>query len=360
MTTILYVLIAILLLGILIAVHEWGHFIVARMTGIQVQEFALGFGPKLLGWVGKKSGTKFSLRLIPMGGYCAFYGEDNAEGKTLDDPRAYSRQKVWKRMLSVLMGPGMNFILAFVVLVAFFTLVGAQVPTSAQPFISAVESGTPADQAGLQSGDQIALVNGVNVLDGTTQTLLDALGAYQEGDPPMELEILRGEETVKTQLIPMFDAAESRYRLGVSISANYTFANQRLSLGEAITASWDNCIYAGSMIFNALKDLVTTGAGLDQTAGPVGVVSSITTQVQQGGFNAFINLLVMISINLGIMNLLPIPGLDGSRFLFMLLEAIRRKPIPPQREAMVHLAGYVLLFGIMIFFTFKDVLRLIS
>lgn len=103
---------------------------------------------------------------------------------------------------------------------------------------------------------------------------------------------------------------------------------------------------------------MTTGAGLDQTAGPVGMISMVSNQVQQGGFDSYINLLVVISINLGIMNLLPIPGLDGSRFLFMVVEAIRRKPVPPRREAMVHLTGYVLLLGLMIFFTYKDVLRL--
>ena len=355
--TIFYVLIAILLLGILVTVHEWGHFIAARMTGIAVQEFAVGFGPKLFGWRSRKHDTQFSLRLIPMGGYCAFYGEDDAEGKTVDDPRAYSRQSVWKRMLSVLMGPGMNFVLAFVVLVLFFWIGGAQVPVAAHPFLSAVEAG-PAQEAGLQAGDIIEQINGVNMLDGTTDTLVNAIAAYQAGDAPLRLTVRRGDETFETEVTPFYDAAADRFRMGITVGATYDMETQPMSLGESIAASWHNCVYAGGVIFTALKDLVTTGAGLDQTAGPVGVISMVTTQVQQGGFTTFINLLVVLSINLGIMNLLPIPGLDGSRFLFMVVEAIRGKPVPPRKEAMVHMAGYVLLLGLMIFFTFKDVIRL--
>ena len=121
--TVVSVLVALLLLGILITVHEFGHYIFARMTGIEVMEFAIGFGPKIVGWTGK-SGTKFALRCIPLGGYCAFYGEDDVEGKATNDPRAFGKQPVWKRMLSVLMGPGMNFLLPLVVLVLYFWIGG--------------------------------------------------------------------------------------------------------------------------------------------------------------------------------------------------------------------------------------------
>ena len=123
----MYVLIGILLLGILIAVHEFGHFIAARISGIEVMEFAIGMGPKLIGWTGK-SGTKFSLRAIPLGGFCAFYGEDDVEGKSKDDPRAYNKQNVWKRIFTVAMGPAMNFVLAFAVAFAFFFCLGELVP----------------------------------------------------------------------------------------------------------------------------------------------------------------------------------------------------------------------------------------
>lgn len=355
--TILYILVAILLLGILVTVHEFGHFIAARMTGIEVMEFAIGFGPKLFGWTGKK-GTAFSLRLIPMGGYCAFYGEDDAEGQHIDDPRSYNRQSVWKRMFSVLMGPAMNFILAFVVVVAFYWIGGITEITGYEPYIAEVAGAGPAYTAGLRDGDIIESVNGVNVLDDTTDTLLNAIASYKEGDAPLSMVVRRGETTFETEMTPFWDEELQRFRVGVSIGAVAQTAIRRASFGESVKEGWNWCLYAGGVIITSLKNLVTTGEGLDQTAGPVGVVTMVSQEVQQYGFEAFVNLLVIISINLGIMNLLPIPGLDGSRFLFNVVEAVRRKPIPPQKEAMIHLCGYVLLIGLMIFFTFKDVMRL--
>ena len=338
-------------------VHEFGHFIAARITGIDVMEFAIGFGPKLVGWKGKK-GTDFSIRLIPMGGYCAFYGEDDASGKTADDPRSYSRQNVWKRMFTVLMGPMMNFILAFVVVVAFYFFGGIAEVTGYEPFISEVAGAGPAYSAGLKDGDIIESVDGVNVLDGTTETLLDAIAAYKEGDAPLQMVVRRGEGTFQTEMTPFWDEELQRFRVGVTIGARVLSQTRACSFGEAVTEGWKWCVYASGTIVTALKNLVTTGEGLDQTAGPVGVVTMVSQEVQQYGFEAFVNLLVVISINLGIMNLLPIPGLDGSRILFNIVEAVRRKPIPAQKEAMIHLAGYALLIGLMIFFTFKDVMRL--
>lgn len=354
----MYILIAILLLGILVTVHEAGHFFAARLTGIEVMEFAIGFGPKLLGWKSKKHDTQFSLRLIPMGGYCAFYGEDDAQGKHVNDPRAYSRQSVWKRMLSVAMGPMMNFILAFVVAAVYFWVGGVGEVTGVDPYVAQVAAAGPAYDAGLQDGDVILTINGVDMLDGTTDTLLAAISGYQAGDPPLHMTIRRGQDAFETDMTPFWDAEEGKYRVGVTIGGIYRVQQRPVTLPGALKESWNSCVYAGGLILRALGDLVTTGEGIENTAGPVGVVSMVSEQVSVGGFSAFLNLLVVISINLGIMNALPIPGLDGSRFLFMLVEAIRRKPIAPEKEAMVHLAGMVFLFGVMILFTFKDVMNL--
>ena len=354
----MYVIIALLLLGILITVHEAGHFMAARLTGIEVSEFAIGMGPKLLGWKSKKYDTKFSLRAIPVGGFCAFYGEDDVIGKHSADSRAYNNQPVWKRILTVAMGPMMNFILAFVVTVLFFWIGGIAEVSGIDPYVYQVAAAGPAYSAGLQDGDVIESVNGVNVLDGTTETLLNAIAAYQEGDEPLQMVVRRGDTVFETEMTPFWDEAEGRYRVGVTIAGRYRTVTRACGLGEAIGESWNTCVYAGGMIIGALKDLVTTGAGLDQTSGPVGVVSMVSEEVATGGFEAFINYLVVISINLGIMNLLPIPGLDGSRLIFMLIEAIRRKPVAPQKEAIVHLIGMLFLFAVMIFFTFKDVMNL--
>lgn len=349
---------AILLLGLLITAHEAGHFWAARLAHIDVMEFAIGFGPKLFGWKSKKYDTQFSLRAIPLGGYCAFYGEDDMAGKHSADTRAYTNQPVWRRMFSVLMGPGMNFILALVVAVLYFWLGGLTTVNGVDPYVAQVAAAGPAYSAGLQDNDVIVSINGVNMLDGTTDTLLDTISGYRAGDPPMQLTVRRGDETFETSITPFYDETEGKFRLGVTIGGTFRMEKRRVGFAEAARNAWDSCVYAGGAVLTALKGLVTTGEGFDQTTGPVGVVTIVSQQVKAYGFDAFVDLLVLISINLGIMNLLPIPGLDGSRFLFMLAEAIRHKPVPQQKEAVVHLIGMVFLFGLMIFFTFRDVMNL--
>lgn len=356
--TILYVILAILLLGILVTVHEFGHFMAARLTGIEVNEFAIGFGPKLLGWKSKKYDTQFSLRLIPMGGYCAFYGEDDAQGKTLDDPRAYNRQSVWKRMFTVIMGPLMNFVLAFVVLFGYFMIGGVYDPAPDSLYVYGVDAESPAQAAGILPNDVIIAINGQPVgRELTGESLRTTLDEQAALTGTVSVQVTRDEKTVDLSLTPRFDEASKRYLMGITLS--YDLAGPRTpGIGEAFQLTWYNCVSAGSAITNALKNLVTTGEGFEETGGPVAIIQTVTEQTQTGGLEAYVNLLIIISINLGIMNLLPIPGLDGSRFLFMVVEAVRRKPIAPQKEAMVHLAGMLLLFAIMIFFTFRDVMRI--
>ena len=361
MTTFLYILLALLLLGILITVHEFGHFITARLTGIAVKEFAIGFGPKLISWKGRKHETVYSLRLLPLGGFNAFYGEDDLTGESQADPRALGRQAVWKRMLTILMGPGMNFVLAFVVLVGWLWIGGLESPTAVMPVISEVEAGHPAEAAGLEAGDVILTIDGQDIQDGTMDTLTRVITAWTPESGPMHLVVQRGEETLQIGLSPFWDEQENRWRLGIGIAARVTATEHiRLTLWESVVNAWDSCVYVGGTIIRALRDLVTTGKGLDQTSGPVGTISIISQEVQSGGADAFLNLLVVISINLGLINLLPIPGLDGSRFLFLVLEAIRRKPIPQKVEAAINLTGIALLFGLMIFLTFHDVSNLLK
>lgn len=354
----MYILLALLLLAILVTIHEFGHFLAARLMKIEVREFAVGFGPKLLGRKSRKYGTDFSVRAVPLGGFCAFYGEDDTKGTSRDDPRAFAKQSVWKRLFVILMGPMMNFLLAFVVAAVFYWANGVTVATGVDPYIAGVMAAGPAYSAGMEEGDVVTEVNGANMLDGTMETLLDTIGGWKEGDPPLRMTIRRGEETLRTEMTPVWDEQEKKMRIGVTIGGVYRTEQRRVSFGEGIAESWKLCVNASGAILGALKDLVTTGKGLDQTSGPVGIVSLVSSEVKEGGFSAFIQLLVLISINLGLMNLLPIPGLDGSRLVFGLVEVIRRKPVPPEKEAMVHLVGMVFLFAVMIFFTFKDIMRL--
>ena len=354
----MYIFLAILLLAILIVAHEGGHFWAARWTGIGVREFSVGFGPRLAGWKSRKYETEFSIRAIPLGGFCRFYGEDDTTGEFQDDPRAFANQKLWKRMLVILMGPGMNFILAFVVATVFYWVNGIGVATGVDPYISEVMAAGPAYSAGLQAGDVVEEINGVSMLDGTTDTLINTIAGWKEGDAPLEMTILRNGERTKVSVTPIWDAEAERMRIGVIIGGTYRVEYRPVGFLEGFRYAGEMCWTASGAILSALKNLVTTGEGLDQTAGPVGIVSIVSTEVASGGANAFVQLLALISINLGLMNLLPIPGLDGSRLLFGLIELIRGKPVPPEKEAMVHLVGTVLLFGMLIIFTFKDVARL--
>ena len=371
MSTILYILVAILLLGILIAIHELGHYVTARLTGIPVREFAIGMGPKLWTRTSQKTGIIYSLRAVPMGGFCAFFGEDDPDKNVHNDPRALCKQKLWKRMLMTLMGPMMNFILAFVVLLLFIWIGGMNVakPGSLyQPLISDVVTNGHADASGIRDGDYIAKINGVDTsitaeeLDNANSldTLLfsTSINTWKEGDPPLVFTITRGEETVTAEIEPYYDTEAKKNMIGVTYGyAALEYEHISFDFGESAELAWEEFKFYSTAIFDAVIGLFK-GENLDQVAGPIGTVSIISQEVRDYGFEAFIGLLALISVNLGIMNLLPIPGLDGSRIVFMIIEAIRGKPIPPEKEAIVHLVGFALLFGFMIFISIQDIGRL--
>ena len=348
-----YVLLALLLLGVLITVHEFGHFAAARLCGIPVKEYSIGFGPKLVQWKSKKHETLFSIRPIPLGGYCMFYGDtdDDPDGtKMKNDPRNYNNAAVWKRMLSVFSGPLMNFVLAFLVAIVLMGVYGV---TASTPFVAEVVQGQPAAEAGLLPGDQFVTVRGLDMANATTTDVSNAIGDISAGQA-VEMTILRDGAEMAFTILPEYNEAEARYMIGITIQQGY----QPLPDGLILPAAWNMCREAATVILDALGKLVTTGEGLDQTAGPVGVVQMVAEQTRQGGLEIFLYLMVIISINLGLMNLLPIPGLDGSRLIFMAIEALRRKPVSQKVESMIHLAGYALLLMLMVFFTFKDVLRI--
>ena len=356
--SVLYVLLAILLLAILIVVHEMGHFWAARWMKIDVREFSVGFGPKLVSWKSKKYDTQFAVRGIPLGGYCAFYGEDETAQIDRTDPRLFGNHSVWKRLFVILMGPMMNFLLAFVLATGYYWIGGIGTVAGVDPYISEVMAAGPAYRAGLKSGDVIEEINGRNMLDGTMDTLLQTIATWKEGEAPLVMTVRRGEETLTLEMSPEWDETDEKMRLGVMVGGRYRMEIRPTDFPGAVRESWNLCWYASGAILSALKNLVTTGEGFDQTSGPVGIISIVSTEVRAGGFQAFVELLITISINLGLMNLLPIPGLDGSRLLFGLIEAVRRKPVKPEREAMVNLIGMGLLFAFMIFLTFRDVMNL--
>ena len=362
----MYIVVAILLLAILIMVHEFGHFTAARLMKIDVTEFSIGFGPRLLGWTSRKHETKFSVRAVPLGGYCAFFGEDDAKGITKDDPRAFAKQNVWKRMFVILMGPVMNFVLAFVVTLVFIWCAGINVPVDNEyyPYISEVSEGGAAEAAGAPGKSIVLEINGQSMQsadeDSAVLAFQNAVKGWQEGDEPLRMKVQHNGDVSEFSVSPVWDAKAERMMVGVMLAPGQLTTRKMVGVGEGIREAWEICVDAGGTIIRVFKELVASGDVLKEASGPVGIVSYVSEQVQIDGIYAFVDLLIVISINLGLMNLLPIPGLDGSRLVFGIIEVIRRKPIPPEKEAMVHLAGMVLLFGLMIFFTYKDIVKLIG
>ncbi len=365
MMTVLYVLAAILMLGVMIMIHECGHFWAARLTGIPVREFALGFGPRLLEKKSKKYDTMFILRLIPAGGYCAFYGEDDPDQAESTDPKLYNNAKPWKRFVTILMGPVMNFVLALVVAVGFYWVTGEVTGAEyGKCTVASVVSGGPAEAAGLMAGDVVDEVNGEDAsgLDesGTNYKLISLISSYREGDAPLEIRVTRGGTQETVYVTPEYSQSDDRMMVGVTLQGQAEYIYSPVGFFRACRLAFDYCVEAGGSILGSLKNLVTRGEGLEDVGGTVRIVQVIAEETRAYGLEAYISLLILISVNLGLVNLLPIPGLDGSRLLFLIVEAVIRRPLNRKVEATIHLAGYVLLLGLFVVLTYRDILHLFS
>lgn len=353
--SLIYILSAILMFGILITVHEAGHFFAARLNRIPVREFAIGFGPKLLKWKSKKHETDFSLRMIPMGGFCAFYGEDDGSEAAKDDPRYFGNFSALKRLSTIIAGPVMNILLAFAVAIAFFVMSG--IPTISGPATTTTQSvnaNSPADIAGIQAEDTFVSINGIKVSDNVSELINQAM---IQGQTTIEVELDRpGTGLMTVQVSPLLDQSTRRYLLGVSLITSMPQEWRAGSFTEVIKSAFDLCVQVSTGIFRVLGDLIFRGQGLNDLTGFVGVTETIVKTTQASQLPGYLYLMCIISINLGVFNLLPVPGLDGSRIIFLLIEAIRGKPF--KREGYVHAFGMILLFALMIWVNLRDVLRL--
>ncbi|NMD37083.1 MAG: site-2 protease family protein, partial [Christensenellaceae bacterium] len=313
--SLLYIFLAILLLGILITVHELGHFTAARIVGIPVKEFSIGFGPKLISWKSKKHDTLFKISAIPMGGYCMFYGETGSDPEageevySKDDPRLYNNHNVWKRMFTVISGPIMNFILAVIVAIALVGFFGNSIEGLK---VIEVQSDSPAYIAGLIANDEVLTIEGQSVNDGTINGISNIIDNVAAPDKELSISVLRDGKEHDLKVTPKFDETEKRFMIGITVGPILG----KIAPSQIFPQAWGFCVEASSLIAKSLGKLFTTGEGFDQTSGPIGVVKIISEQTQQGGLAMFLNLAVIISINLGLVNLLPIPGLDGARLIF--------------------------------------------
>ena len=341
---ILYILLAIALLGVLVMVHEFGHYIVGRLTGMTVLEFSIGFGPKLRGW--KRKGIDYSLRAVPLGGYCSFLGEDENNS----DPRAMNNQPVWRRFLTVLAGPMMNFIFAFIVCVVM--LMGYFTAGVSSPTVESVYADYPAAQAGMQAGDVIVEAGGVPIgfsEDGAN--LLRAIIAAAPVDQPIDFTVERAGERLTFSVAPAAmtdETGATAYMIGI------VFPGRTYNFGEALAEAPRLMVDFVKMMLDGLKNLVFHGQGVDDMAGPVGIIS-VVSEVAREGFYMVLYILFIISLNLGLMNLLPLPALDGGRLVFLIVEAIRRKPLPPKVENAIMSGSMILVLGLMAFVMLKDI-----
>jgi len=338
------ILVSVLIFGLIVLIHELGHFLFARKAGILVEEFAIGMGPKI---VGKKVGdTLYSIRAIPFGGFCRMLGEDQ---EVENDPRAYSSKSPWARFQVIFAGPLFNFILAFLFSIVYISLVGGTTST-----ISEVVEGYPAYETGIQAGDRIVGYNDKTILTSKEVRI------YLNSEKPsqMELTVKRGNEKISYVMEPMV-GEDGIYRLGV----NFALIDIKNPI-EILKNAAIEIVFWIKIVIYSLGLLVTGGISGDDIAGPVGIVGEISSGYQESiqyGIKSVIATIafyiVLLSANLGVMNLLPIPALDGGRIVFIAIEALRGKPIDPNKEGFIHFVGYVLLMILMVLILFNDIVK---
>ena len=354
-----YILIAILIFGVLIAVHELGHFLAAKACGVRVNEFSIGMGPAIFHRT--RGETEYSLRILPIGGYCAMEGEDEDS----QDERALSNQGFWKQLLIFAAGAGMNFLTGLLILVCLYA--GAQAFYTAE-IVDLNPDFPQQGKQGIMVGDEIYRINGERIYLRSDVPMIMGLGGRDE-DGTMRLTVLRdGKELERTLTMQTYTGEDGQeYRAYGFTYGGVVEATPLLRLKY----SWYNAIDYVRLVRLSLKMLLSGTAGVKDLSGPVGIVSTITsvgkeTEAEQGFAAALESILffaALIAVNLAVMNLLPLPALDGGKIFFLLINTLAmllfRRRIPAKYENYINTAGFVLLMGLMLFVTFNDVLKLL-
>ena len=350
-----YILAAILVFGVLIAVHELGHFMAAKACGVRVNEFSIGMGPAL--WKKQKGETQYSLRLFPVGGFCAMEGEEEDS----DDPAALNNQGFWAKLLIFAAGAAMNFIAGLLIILVLY----ADAQAFYVPVVAGFADGCPLESAdGLQEGDRLLRIDGEKVYVYSDISLL--MGLNKTG--AFDLQIERNGE-----VITLRDFTMERREYTDQNGKTYTgyglyFGAEEATLGRKLSYSWNNAMDFARLVRLSLQMLLTGQAGVKDLSGPVGIVSTMTQVGEQAATTRaavenIAYLAALIAVNLAVMNLLPLPALDGGKIFFLVINAVSmqlfKKQIPAKYENYIHFAGLILLLVLMAVITFSDVWKLI-
>lgn len=338
----------IIILGIIVLVHEFGHFIFAKMFGIYVYEFAIGMGPKLFHF--KKGETEYSIRAIPIGGFCSLAGED-LDGDDINDipkDRRLQSKPVWQRFLVMFFGAGNNFILAFIILFIVALGWGA---VSSKPIVTELVANNPAEQAGIKVGDYILEINGHKI---KTSDDVSIYLQVEDKNKPITFTVERDGRELDINVTPQKEEVDgsSIYRVGI-VSEGEVERGFVASIKYAFTKM--GALFRQMII--TLKGLFTGGLSVNQLSGPVGIYNVVGTQAE-AGFENILYLIALLSINVGFINLIPFPAFDGGRIVFLIIEKIKGSPIKPETENKIHTIGFILLLALMIYITFNDILKL--
>ncbi len=334
---------SVLVFGSVIFIHELGHFIAAKKSGITVHEFALGMGPTILKF--EKNSTVYALRLFPIGGFVSMEGEDEES----DIPGSFTKAPLLNRVIVIVAGAVMNLILGFLVLIIVVNMSSVVITRTIAEF----DENASTQASGLQVNDTILSVNGRRCF--TANDLIYEFARTQEGTA--DLTVLRNGETVALDDVVFETYIDDNGTKQLVL--DFKVVGEPKTVLNVIEAAFNWGLSLIRMVFVSLTDLITGRIAVNSLSGPVGIVTAIGEASGMGLENLLL-LTALISINLGVFNLLPVPALDGGRLMFLILEAIRRKPIPPKYEIAVNAIGFILLIGLMLFTTFNDITRLIS
>ena len=341
-------IIALLIFGVIVTFHEFGHFIVAKKSGIKVIEFSVGMGPRIISWQGKE--TRYSLKIFPLGGSCMMLGEDEEE-ENLEG--SFNSAPVLSRLATIFAGPFFNFNLAF-----FFSLIIVANVGVDRANVTGVTDGYPAKEAGIKAGDVIKKLNGKNII--IYRDFL--IGMYDNKDKPVTVTVQRNGEEIDFTITPKLNTENKRYMLGIENASG----NEKVGgFFEVIKYSIYEVWYNITSTVKSLGMMIRGRVSANDVSGPVGIVGVIgdTVNKTNGAWELFLtvaNMIVLFSANLGVMNLLPIPALDGGRIVFLLCELVRGKPLNRKAEGYIHFAGFAFLMLLMVVVMFNDIRKLLG